>query len=112
MVETPVSKRAAASRGLVKPTSDWTDCLKLETSGLQQNLQLMWTLVAELDAGRCKNIGAHQLSNLLENLAPLQHRALLDNVGKHFIQRLLSYGKAADPCGMAVQLLLVTLLGV
>lgn len=113
MVDTPVSKRSAhslgnASRPLAgrgKPTFTWTDCLSLETSELSHNVELLWTLVAELDAGRCKTTGAHQISNLLENLAPLKHRALLDNVGSHFVQRLLSYGSdlTCSRCAAAQQ---------
>ncbi len=85
------------SRG--KALVNWTDCLNLETSKLAQKVNVLWILCAELEAGRCKTIGAHQLSNLLENLAPLKQCALLDDVGKHFIRRLLSYGKhASAPC--------------
>lgn len=86
----------AASRATVhqiKPSVTWNECLSLDTSDLSHKVHLLWTLVAELDAGRCKTIGAHQLGNLLENLAPLKNRSLLDNIGQHFIQRLLSYGK-------------------
>lgn len=98
----PETKRSAlkallaASRATVnqvKPSVTWNECLNLETCDLSDKVHLLWTLVAELDAGRCKTIGAHQLGTLLENLAPLHHRVLLDNVGQHFLQRLLSYGK-------------------
>ena len=100
----PEAKRSAlkalldASRATVtqaKPSVVWSECLDLETGDLSQKTHLLWTLVSELDAGRCKTIGAHQLGNLLETLAPLQHRVLLDNVGQHFIQRLTSYGMSS-----------------
>lgn len=74
----------------------WNDCLSLDTEGLSQKLSSLWMLVSELDAGRCRTVGAHQLSALLENLEALQNRALLDNLGCHFVQRLLSYGLSAD----------------
>lgn len=109
MLESSSSKRSArkslqsapgpaAGRG--KPDVSWIECLNLETSELSHKVELLWALVSELDAGRCKTIGAHQLSSLLESLAPLKHCALLDNLGKHFIHRLLSYGmrkRATDP---------------
>ena len=82
------ASRAPATQ--TKPSVAWSECLDLETGDL--NHRVLWTLVAELDAGRCKTIGAHQLGNLLEKLAPLQHRVLLDSIGQHFIQRLTSYG--------------------
>ena len=82
--------RAPATQ--LKPSVAWNECLDLDTGDLTQKVHLLWTLVAELDAGRCKTIGAHQLGNLLEKLAPLQHRVLLDSIGQHFIQRLTSYG--------------------
>lgn len=107
----PEAKRSAlkallaASRAPVtqtKPSLAWSECLNLETGDLSQKIHLLWTLVSELDAGRCKTIGAHQLGNLLEKLAPLQHRVLLDNVGQHFIQRLTSYGTSS--CTMSEDL--------
>ncbi|DBA74746.1 TPA: hypothetical protein ACH3X2_009406 [Trebouxia sp. C0005] len=94
LAQSAVSSWPAASRG--KALVNWTDCLNLETSKLAHKVNLLWILCAELEAGRCKTIGAHQLSNLLENLAPLKHCALLDDVGKHFIRRLLSYGLSSD----------------
>ena len=98
----PQNKRSAltallaaskASCGQTKASVSWTECLNLDSGDLSHKVHLIWTLVAELDAGRCNTFGAHQLSSLLENLAPLKNRVLLDNVGQHFIQRLLSYGK-------------------
>lgn len=79
-----------------KPSVAWNECLDVDTIDLNHKVHLLWTLVAELDAGRCKTIGAHQLGNLLEKLALLQHRVLLDSIGQHFIQRLASYG--TKPC--------------
>jgi len=93
LAHSAASKLPAVSRG--KALVNWTDCLNLETSKLAHKVDLLWILCAELEAGRCKTIGAHQLSSLLENLAPLKHCALLDDVGKHFIRRLLSYGMRA-----------------
>ncbi len=113
MSETHTSKRStlahsaasswpAVSRG--KALVNWNDCLNLETSKLAHKVNVLWILCAELEAGRCKTIGAHQLSNLLENLAPLKQCALLDDVGKHFIRRLLSYGKLpAAPLSLALR---------
>lgn len=74
----------------------WAACLSMDTENLSQNYQLLWSLVAELDKGQGSAVGAHQLSNVLENLAPLNQRALLDSVGAHFIRRLRSYGLSAD----------------
>lgn len=74
---------------------NWGDCLSLHTAELSKQITSLWVLVFELDSGRCRTIGAHQLSTLLENLAPLGHRTLLDNVGCHFVERLLSYGREA-----------------
>ena len=104
MLDTHTSKRSTLAQSAAsnwpavsrsKALVNWTDCLNLETSKLAHKVSLLWILCAELEAGRCKTIGAHQLSNLLENLAPLKQCALLDDVGKHFIRRLLSYGMLA-----------------
>lgn len=84
------ASRAPATQ--TKPSVAWDECLDLESGDLNHKVHLLWTLVAELDAGRCKTIGAHQLGNLLEKLAPLQYRVLLDSIGQHFIKRLTSYG--------------------
>ena len=99
MSETSVYFRSLAAPASLSAVSrceetliNWTDCISLESSKLAHKVHLLWILCAELEAGRCKTIGAHQLSSLLENLAPLSHPALLDDIGKHFIQRLLSYG--------------------
>lgn len=91
----PLKALLAASRAApaqATPSIAWNEFWNLETADLSHKVHLLWILVSELDAGRCKTIGAHQLGNLLENLAPLQHLELLDNVGQHFIQRLTSYG--------------------
>lgn len=96
----PLKALLAASRTSstqAKPSTAWSECLDLETGDISHRIHLLWTLVSELDAGRCKTIGAHQLGNLLEKLAPLQHRVLLDKVGQHFIQRLTSYGTSSYP---------------
>ena len=79
-----------------KAQTTWNECLSLNTKQLAQHYHLLWVLVAELDTGRCPAVGAHQLSNVLEALAPLNQTALLDSVGTHFIKRLRSYGLSTD----------------
>lgn len=75
---------------------NWAACTILDTKELSHKCQLLWALVSELDNNRCPGIGAHQLGNLLENLAPLNQCALLDSIGAHFLGRLRSYGLSAD----------------
>lgn len=79
-----------------KTQTTWTECLSMDTKQLSQHYHLLWVLVAELDNGRCPAVGAHQLSNVLESLAPLNQTALLDSIGTHFIKRLRSYGLSND----------------
>lgn len=81
---------------MCKGEAPWVACLSADTKGLSNKHQRLWSLVAELDKGRGSAVGAHQLSNVLESLAPLNQRALLDAVGVHFIGRLRSYGLSSD----------------
>ena len=76
--------------------ASWAACLSLDTKELSHKHQLLWGLIAELDTAKCPTVGAHQLSNVLENLAPLNQQALLDGIGAHFIRRLRAYGLSAD----------------